>query len=192
MELNKEFTRKENNWHSQTVSHVFSQVTSNPHGLDSQQALKRFNTFGPNKLAEGHYNVDGRPIVMSDIRIPIFAVATTKDHVSPWRSVYKIHLLAGTEVTFLLTNGGHNAGIVSEPGHKGRQYQVTTRKHEAKYLDPNIWQKETPIKKGVWWPEWVRWLENSSENNTTPPPMGNPRAGYKPLMDAPGQYVLER
>src|SRR3546814_9287671 len=49
------------------------------------------------------------------------------DHVAPWRSVYKIHLLTDTDVTFVLTSGGHNAGIMSEPGHPHRHYQVLTR-----------------------------------------------------------------
>ena len=59
---------------------------------------------------------------LADIRQPIFAVGTEKDHVSPWRSVYKLHRLTHTELTFVLTNGGHNAGIVSEPGHAHRHY----------------------------------------------------------------------
>ncbi len=82
-------------------------------------------------LAEGRYHVGGRPIALSDIRVPIFSVGAVRDHVAPWRSVFKIHLLTDTEVTFLLTSGGHNAGIVSEPGHPRRSYQVLTRGADA-------------------------------------------------------------
>ena len=75
----------------------------------------------------GRYLVDGRPIALTDIRAPIFAVGTERDHVAPWRSVYKIHLLADAEVTLLPATGGHNADIVSEPGRKGRSsYRVIT------------------------------------------------------------------
>jgi polyhydroxyalkanoate synthase subunit PhaC len=153
------------------------------------QYLRKF--FIKNELAEGHYEVDGRPIAVSDIRVPIFAVGTVKDHVAPWRSVYKIHMLADTEVTFLLTSGGHNAGIVSPPGHPRRQYQVATRKEEDKYIPADAWFKQIPTKPGSWWPVWQAWLAEHSGEPGAPPPMGNAKAGYKPLDDAPGRYVRE-
>ncbi len=69
-----------------------------------------------NDLAEGRYRVGDRPVALSDIRVPVFVVATERDTVSPWRSVYKVHLLAETAITFCLCSGGHNAGIVNPPG----------------------------------------------------------------------------
>jgi hypothetical protein len=33
---------------------------------------------------------------------------------SMWRPAFKIHLLMDTGVTFLLTTGGHNAGIMAD------------------------------------------------------------------------------
>ena len=36
----------------------------------------------------------------------------------------------------MLTSGGHNAGIVSEPGHKNRAYRVATAKDDDPYIDP--------------------------------------------------------
>lgn len=142
-----------------------------------------------NDLSAGRYQVDGRPVALRDIRVPIFALGTVKDHVAPWRSVYKINLLSDSHVTFLLTSGGHNAGIVSEPGHAGRSYQVATREHDRPYLAPDAWEQQAERKQGSWWPEWQGWLERHSVSRVAPPPTGNAAAGFPILGDAPGTYV---
>ncbi len=147
--------------------------------------------FLENALARGRYKVDGRPISLADIRVPIFAVGTVRDHVAPWQSVYKITTHPATDVTFLLTSGGHNAGIVSEPGHPRRTYQTTTKKSGDTYVDPDSWQQSTPTKDGSWWPEWQAWLAERSGKKAAPPALGAPKPGAAPLMDAPGSYVLQ-
>lgn len=139
-----------------------------------------------NDLTEGHFVVDGRPISVTDIHTPVFSVGTVKDHVAPWPSVYKMHLYLDTELTFVLASGGHNAGIVSEPGHKHRSYQIATTKHDNRYIGPDSWAEQTPTKDGSWWGEWVSWLGERSGTPIAPPPMRNV------LTDAPGTYVLER
>jgi polyhydroxyalkanoate synthase len=146
--------------------------------------------FLDNELASGRYQVDDRPVALTDIRAPIFAVGTEWDHVAPWRSVHKIHLLADTDVTFVLTTGGHNAGIVSEPGHAGRSYRVMTRQSNDRYADPDAWAMEAERKDGSWWPEWADWLAQRSGRPQPPPPMGSAADGYPPLYAAPGTYVV--
>ena len=146
--------------------------------------------FLNNDLAEGRYRVDDRPVALTDIRVPIFAVGTERDHVAPWRSVYKVHLLTDTEVTFLLTSGGHNAGIVSEPGHPNRSFRVTTRAATDKYLAPEIWQTGASRYVGSWWPAWQSWLAQRSGERIAPPEIAARDKGYVPLCDAPGTYVL--
>ena len=141
--------------------------------------------FLDNELAEGSYCVDDQPVALTDIRAPIFSVGTLTDHVAPWRSAFKIHLLADTEVTFLLTTGGHNAGVVSPPGQPRRSYQVATSHHQDPYIDPDIWQARTTRHEGSWWPEWERWLRRHSGKRIAPPPFG------KTLYNAPGKYVLQ-
>lgn len=147
--------------------------------------------FLNNDLAEGRYEVDGRPITVTDIRVPIFAVGTERDHVAPWRSVHKIHLLSDTDVDFVLTSGGHNAGVVSEPGHPNRHYRIATKRAVDKYIDPETWQAVTTKREGSWWPAWQIWLEEHSSSRVPPPSLGAPKQGYPPLDDAPGTYVLE-
>lgn len=144
--------------------------------------------FLHNDLAEGRYRVRGEPITLTDIRAPIFAVGTEWDHVVPWRSAFKIHLLTDTDVTFLLTSGGHNAGIVSEPGRPRRHYRMLTRPHGERHVDPEGWLEMAPLEEGSWWPAWSDWLIAHSEGKTPPPPLGNEI--YPPRRDAPGQYVF--
>ena len=147
--------------------------------------------FLDNDLAEGRYPAGGRPVALSDVRVPIFSVGTESDHVAPWRSVFKFNLLTDTEVTFLLTSGGHNAGIVSEPGHPRRHYRVATKRAEDHYVDPEVWLAKTPVTEGSWWPEWVAWLDARSGARGAPPKMGAAKGEYAPAGDAPGSYVLE-
>ncbi len=147
--------------------------------------------FLKNDLFAGRYKINGRSIALSDIRAPTFAVATETDHVAPWRSVYKINLLSGPDVTFLLTSGGHNAGIVSEPGHKGRHYRVAHRPSGTNYMDAETWYLSNPQIEGSWWLSWADWLERQSAGMVAPPPMGAPKRGYPLLGAAPGTYVLE-
>ena len=164
-------------------------ATRMPYRMHSEY-LRRL--FLQNDLANGRYAVHSRPVALTDIKVPIFSVGTEKDHIAPWRSVYKIHLLSDTEVTFVLTSGGHNAGIVSEPGHKGRHYLVHTAPEHEPYRAPDDWYVGAQQKDGSWWLEWQAWLAAHSSKQVKPPAMGNREAGLAPLDDAPGRYVLEK
>jgi len=141
--------------------------------------------FLHNDLAEGRYRVGGRAISLTDIHVPIFSVGTTTDHVAPWHSVFKIHRLTETDVTFLLTSGGHNAGVVSPPGHPHRSYKVATHAHDGSLVDADTWQTATPEHEGSWWPTWEAWLASRAGKRMKPPTASDS------LYDAPGLYVLQ-
>jgi polyhydroxyalkanoate synthase len=144
--------------------------------------------FLENRLTAGRYAVEGKVITLKDLRMPIFAVGTETDHIAPWKSVYKIALFTDTELTFVLTNGGHNAGIVSEPGHRGRHYLSGTRHPGDRYVDPATWAAHAPRFEGSWWPQWASWLAaRSTPERVAPPAMGAP--SLPPLCAAPGIYV---
>ncbi len=147
--------------------------------------------FLKNDLAEGRFRVEGRPIALTDLRLPLFVVAAETDHVAPWHSVFKFHLLTDTEMTFLLASGGHNGGIVSEPGHKGRHFRLRNRQAQDRYIDPDSWLAQTTMQEGSWWPVWADWLAQRAGARVVPPPMGAPDRGLDPLADAPGSYVLQ-
>jgi len=164
-------------------------ATRMPYKMHSEY-LRRLFLY--NELAQGRFDVGGEPVSLTDIRAPIFCVSTTRDHVAPWRSVYKLHLLADTNITFVLANRGHNGGIVSEPGHKGRKYQIRRKVEGTKYIPPDEWRETTPVVEGSWWSELVAWLDERSGEMREPPGMGAPSRGYEPITDAPGTYVHQR
>jgi polyhydroxyalkanoate synthase subunit PhaC len=147
--------------------------------------------FLDNDLAEGRLAAAGKPIALSNIRAPIFAVGTEQDHVAPWQSTYKINLQTETAVTYVLTTGGHNAGIVSEPGHTGRSFRVHKKHAGHPYVDPESFLAQAIRKDGSWWPEWTAWLDEQSSPPGALPPVGVPASGYACISDAPGSYVLE-
>ncbi len=145
--------------------------------------------FLRNDLAEGRYLVDEEAVTLSDIRVPIFAVSTEADHVAPWRSVYKIHLLNSGDITFVLTSGGHNAGIVNPPDRSGQYFHIAYRDSNAGYFAPEDWIDRADKREGSWWAAWFDWLKRHSGGMTSPPPLGAPELGYPILENAPGTYV---
>ena len=145
--------------------------------------------FLENALAEGRFMVEDRPVALADIRVPIFAVGTVRDHVAPWRSTYKINLQTDTEVTYLLASGGHNVGIVSEPGHPEHSFQVMTKPADGHFIDPEAFLADATHKQGSWWPEWAAWLEARSGAPIAASASG--QRMLKPLGDAPGTYVRQ-
>jgi poly[(R)-3-hydroxyalkanoate] polymerase subunit PhaC len=163
-------------------------ATRMPYRMHSDYLRK---LFLENDLAEGRYIVGEKPIALTDIHVPILAVGAEKDHVAPWKSVFKINLLSDTDVAFILTSGGHNAGIISEPGHPRRHYRFAEKHADDTYISPDEWYTATKDRDGSWWPAWQSWLDKHSGNRVKPPGMGNAKAGYPSLCDAPGTYVLQ-
>lgn len=146
-----------------------------------------------NQLAQGKYQVGGRAVSIGDIAAPLFVVGTSTDHVAPWRSVYKIrNLKRRGDTTFVLTTGGHNAGIVSPPGPTRRSYHIGSWNESTPYQDSKDWVAAASAHEGSWWPAWQAWLAGHSGAQVAPPPMGNAGEGFAVLGDAPGTYVFER
>ena len=147
-----------------------------------------------NSLARGEFQAEGRRVDLAAIQIPMFVVGTETDHVAPWQSAYKARgLTRSTDYTFLLTSGGHNAGIVSGPVHPRRRHRVRTWLNASDTLTPQAWFETTQPQAGSWWPVWQHWLaQHSTQSRVAPPPLGSTAAGYPPIADAPGEYVLQK
>jgi polyhydroxyalkanoate synthase len=138
-------------------------------------------------ITQGHYRTQGHVIALMDIRSPMFVVGTTRDHISPWKSVYKIHLSSDAPMTFALASGGHNAGIVSEPGHAHRSYQIMTQNDRHAWVSPDEWVQQAPVVQGSWWQDWVKWLHAHSGLQLSARAL--PKGA---TVSAPGTYVLVR
>lgn len=143
-----------------------------------------------NDLAQGRYRVGGSAVALADLEVPMFVLGTQRDTVAPWTSVYKLHLLSDAELTFCLTSGGHNAGVVNPPpAGTGHSYQMATRARDGRYLDPQAWCAAAPAQAGSWWPAWERWLRAHATAQIAAVPVD--AAGPNGLLDdAPGRYVL--
>ena len=145
--------------------------------------------FLENRLTAGRFAVEGRVIALKDISAPMFVVATETDHIAPWTSVYKTQLFTDNDLTFVLTKGGHNGGILSEPGHPRRHYRLSHRPAGAHYSGPDGWLDRHRPRAGSWWPEWSAWLLARSSAEGIPPAVGAPDKGLPPLEPAPGSYI---
>ncbi|HEX4388965.1 MAG TPA: alpha/beta fold hydrolase [Steroidobacteraceae bacterium] len=141
-----------------------------------------------NELAAGTFTLDGARVDLARITVPMFVVGTETDHVAPWRSVYKVRgLTRSGDYTFLLTSGGHNAGIVSGPVHPKRRHRLLTWHDATTVLDPEAWLRSAPAHEGSWWPAWQAWLVAHSQRRQIPARAVG--VSGIPSEDAPGQYV---
>jgi len=139
--------------------------------------------YWKNDLAEGRFDVRGKPVDLGDIKIPAFVQAGRDDHICPWNSVYRTARAFGGKTQFCLAGSGHIAGVVNHPDAKKYQHWVSKELPERND-DWIAGAKEAP---GSWWPEWWKWLR---------PKSGERVKAVKPkdvgLGDAPGSYVKVR
>ena len=143
--------------------------------------------FLENKLKEpGGIQVKDVGVDLSKVTVPTYTVAATGDHIVPWKGAFLMRELMGGTVHFVLTSGGHIAGVVNHPAKKKREYWTNDRET----TDPDVWLASAVEHKGSWWEDWLPWLKERSGKEIVSPEMGNEE--FTPIMDAPGAYVLEK
>lgn len=140
-----------------------------------------------NALARGDFQLEGVPVNLHDLRVPVFVLGTVQDHVAPWRSVFKLNHLCDADQTYVLTAGGHNVGVVNPPGLAPTSYRLRDWRVGDRVLSADEWLAETPVVEGSWWTPWAQWLQRRSRRPRRAPPPGRPDLGA-----APGRYVLQR
>jgi poly[(R)-3-hydroxyalkanoate] polymerase subunit PhaC len=136
-----------------------------------------------NELARGVLEVKGQRLSLTDIKSDTYVVGAINDHIVPWPASYKTTRLLGGDVRYVLSSGGHIAGIVNPPGPKA-WYEEAKPPYPATAAQ---WRSAAAHHSGSWWEEWARWAGRRAGRRTDPPPMGSER--YPAIADAPGSYV---
>ena len=135
-----------------------------------------------NKLAKGTLEIAGRTIDLSEIKHETYVVSAENDHIVPWRSAYVTTGLVSGPVRFILSSGGHIAGIVNPPGPKGH-YLVA----DSVPASADEWRRLAARQAGSWWEDWAGWAATNSGELVDPPPMGS--AEHPVLAEGPGDYL---
>ena len=142
--------------------------------------------YQDNRLREpGGITLDGVPIDLASIDVPVYILSTREDHIAPWKSTYAATHLYSGPIRFVLAMSGHIAGVVNPPsankyGHFTGDLADT----------PDEWLEAATARDGSWWPDWDAWVSEWSGGETPP---REPGAGALPVIeDAPGRYVKVR
>jgi polyhydroxyalkanoate synthase subunit PhaC len=129
----------------------------------------------------------GTPVDLSKVDVDAYVIAGIADHITPWQNCYRTTQLLGGDTKFVLSTSGHIAALVNPPGNDRASFQVADDTPE----DTTEWLARASTVKGSWWPDFVAWLaKHSGPEKSSPRRLGGP--GLKPLVDAPGKYVLDR
>jgi len=139
------------------------------------------------RFATEGFRICGETVRISDVRLPLCAVACETDHIAAWDSSYEgIRKMGSNSKTFILSQSGHIAGIVNPPAKK--KYGHYTNEAPMKELPAGKWREGAAFHEGSWWPRWAEWLSRRSGKQVPARVPGE--AGRKALCDAPGTYVL--
>jgi polyhydroxyalkanoate synthase len=142
--------------------------------------LRRF--YVENSVISGDLEIAGRRITLGDIKHNVYIVSAENDHIVPWRSGYATTQLVSGPARFVLSSGGHIAGIVNPPGPKN--WYMAADEVPA---DPDEWRRCATRHQGSWWEDWSTWSAANAGDLVDPPPMGS--ESYPVLGDAPGTYI---
>jgi polyhydroxyalkanoate synthase subunit PhaC len=141
--------------------------------------------YGRNELATGDFELAGRRLDLGAVTNDTYVVGAVNDHIVPWPASYAATRLLGGPVRYVLSNGGHIAGIVNPPSPKA---WLEASEHRTGYPErPDQWRAACTRQSTSWWQDWASWSDSLAGDQIKPPTVGNSR--YRRLTDAPGDYV---
>ena len=137
-----------------------------------------------NELSDGGFDLLGHHLELSDVDIPLCAIACETDHIAPWKDSFRgVQQMGTKDKTFIMTQSGHIAGIVNPPS-KGKYGHYTNDDLSLGYQD---WLEGADFHQGSWWPRWGAWLKKRSGELIPARQPGD--HGRALLGEAPGTYV---
>jgi polyhydroxyalkanoate synthase len=142
--------------------------------------------YQENRLAKGTMELGGEILDLSLVDNDVYVVGAVNDHIVPWESSYESTHLFGGDVRYVLSSGGHIAGVVNPPTPKA-WYEADETGGKAP-ADPAEWRAKATRHSNSWWEDWTRWTTDRAGAMIDPPEMGGSK--YKPIADAPGTYVF--
>ena len=135
-----------------------------------------------NQLARGELELAGQQLSLSSIKSDTYIVGAINDHIVPWQASYESTRLLGGNVRYVLSSGGHIAGIVNPPSPKS-WFEVADQNHAT----AETWRTAAKRHDNSWWEDWASWAGQRAGPVGPPPTMGSER--HPPLGEAPGEYV---
>ncbi|MEM7542683.1 MAG: alpha/beta fold hydrolase, partial [Pseudomonadota bacterium] len=135
----------------------------------------------------GGIEVNGVPIDLSSIDLPLCFVSALEDHIAPWKSTYAGAQLPCGDVQFILSKAGHIAGIVNPPGDKAYDHFIGGRPRDS---DATEWLDAAQPKSGSWWATWADWVAPFRGEQVAARHPGD--GGLSVIEAAPGSYATKR
>ncbi|MFZ4537974.1 class I poly(R)-hydroxyalkanoic acid synthase [Propionivibrio sp.] len=136
----------------------------------------------PNKLEMCGVKVD-----LGRVLAPNYILATSEDHIVPWKTSFLSTQLLGGDSRFVLGASGHIAGVINPASKNRRSYWL----NDSPQSSADDWLTGAQENKGSWWHDWTKWLKNYADGERVARKKpGN--AQYKLIEPAPGRYVKEK
>jgi polyhydroxyalkanoate synthase subunit PhaC len=142
------------------------------------------NCYLENNLSRKKMQIAGVTLDLSNVKVPIYNLATREDHIAPAKSVLYGSQFFGGSVKFVLAGSGHIAGVVNPPGKPKYQYWTGAQPAGS---DVDKWLASAQEHPGSWWPDWLEWLKAQGAETVPARTIGDGKLAA--IEDAPGSYV---
>ncbi|QJR80600.1 class I poly(R)-hydroxyalkanoic acid synthase [Alteromonas pelagimontana] len=142
-------------------------------------------TYWEDKLKQpGGIQIDGVPIDLANIDMPVYFLSTLADHIVLWQGAYKGTQLVKGDTRFVLGGSGHLAGVITPP-ESGKYPHWVNAELPATASE---WFDGATKKEGSWWPDWHQWLLSHGKQKTAAVKPGKHK-DFPVIEAAPGSYA---